>query len=281
MQPCQVCGGMAVDQNGYCTQCGTFRGQPTQPVSGAPYPPQPGGYQPYQAGPAPASGSPWPGQTSAAPYPYSGPPVSGTPGYPPPQQGRRPVMLILIGAIAVVVLLIGAIVVVALARSGKGGGTPVADNSKAGTSPSAAAAIDPCLVGTWQATSEHQQQDYPGVGPVTLIGQGVVTRVHADGTANDDYSKASPYTGSYNGHSITMTVTGTVQARITTANGTLTFHDPQANGTVSYKVDGQPVGSPIPLEVTGDPVQYSCQGKTATEHTTQYDVTMTKISDSP
>jgi len=36
MQPCQVCGGMAVDQNGYCTQCGTFRGQPTQPVSGAP-----------------------------------------------------------------------------------------------------------------------------------------------------------------------------------------------------------------------------------------------------
>ena len=98
MQPCQVCGGMAVDQNGYCTQCGTFRGQPTQPVSGTPYPPQAGGYQPYQAGPGPASGAPWPSQTSAAPYPFSGPPVSGTPGYPAQQQGRKPLTLILIAA---------------------------------------------------------------------------------------------------------------------------------------------------------------------------------------
>src|SRR6266568_3414653 len=217
MQPCQVCGGMAVDQNGYCTQCGTFRGQVTQPVSGAPQP----GY-PYASGPAPASGAPWPSQTSAAPYPFSGPPVSGTPGYPPPTQ-RRPVTLILVAACALVVVLIGAIVVVALARSGK----------------------------------------------------------HADGTVTDDYSKAGPYTGSYNGHSITMTVTGTVQSRITTANGTLTFHDIKADGTVSYKVDGTAVGSAVPLDVSNDPVQYTCLTKTATEHTDHYDVTLTKISDSP
>ena len=51
MQPCHVCGGMAVDQNGYCTQCGTYRGQVTQPVSGTPYPPQ-AGYE-YQV---PAAG---------------------------------------------------------------------------------------------------------------------------------------------------------------------------------------------------------------------------------
>ena len=31
------------------------------------------------------------------------------------------------------------------------------------------AAIDPCLIGTWQATSERQQQDYPGIGPITLF----------------------------------------------------------------------------------------------------------------
>ncbi len=273
MQPCQVCGGMAVDQNGYCTQCGTFRGQVAQPVSGAPQ----SGY-PYGA-PAQPSGAPWPSQTSAAPYPFSGPPVSGTPGYPPPQQNRRPVTLILIAASAVVVLLIGAIVVVALARGKKGDNTPVADSTTAAPGPSAA--IDSCLVGTWQTTSEHQQQDYPDVGPVTLIGQGLVSHVKADGSVTDDYTKATPYTGSYNGHSITMTVTGTVQSRITTAGGTLTFHDIQANGTVSYKVDGQPVGSAVPLDVSSDPVQYNCQGKTATEHTDHYDVTMTKVSDSP
>ena len=277
MQPRQVCGGMAVDQNGYCTQCGTFRGQPTQPVSGAPQ----SGY-PY-AGPqqAPASGAPWPGQGSAAPYPFSGPPVSGTPGYTqPPQQQRRPVTLILIAASALVVVLIGAIVVVALARGGKKpDGTPVADSTTVPPGPSAA--IDPCLVGTWQATSEHQQQDYPDVGPVTLIGQGEISHVSADGSVTDDYSKTSPYTGSYNGHSITMTVTGTVTSRITTAGGTLTFHDVKANGSVSYKVDGQPVGSAVPLDVSNDPVQYSCQGKTATEHTDHYDVTMTRVSGSP
>jgi len=274
MQPCQVCGGMAVDQNGYCTQCGTFRGQVTQPVSGAPQ----SGY-PYASGPAPASGAPWPSQTSAAPYPFSGPPVSGTPGYPPPTQ-RRPVTLILVAACALVVVLIGAIVVVALARSGKkGDGTPAANSTSAAAGPSAA--IDPCLVGTWQASSEHQQQDYPGVGSVTLTGQGEVSHVHADGTVTDDYSKASPYTGSYNGHSITMTVTGTVQSRIITANGTLTFHDIKADGTVSYKVDGTAVGSAVPLDVSSDPVQYTCLTKTATEHTDHYDVTLTKISDSP
>src|SRR6266700_3823249 len=236
MQPCQVCGGMAVDQNGYCTQCGTFRGQVTQPVSGAPQ----SGY-PYASGPAPASGAPWPSQTSAAPYPFSGPPVSGTPGYPPPTQ-RRPVTLILVAACALVVVLIGAIVVVALARSGKkGDGTPAPNSTSAAAGPSAA--IDPCLVRTWQASSEHQQQDYPGVGSVTLTAQGEVSHVHA--------------------------------------NGTLTFHDIKADGTVSYKVDGAAVGSAVPLDVSNDPVQYTCLTKTATEHTDHYDVTLTKISDSP
>jgi hypothetical protein len=274
---------MAVDQNGYCTGCGTFRGQLTQPVSGAPYPPQQGGYQ-YAPGPAPASGAPWPVQTSAAPYPFSGPPVSGSPGYPPPAPPgqRRSLVGLLIAGSAILVVLVGAIVVVSIVRSsghgdGNAGGTPTPGPPSA----AASAAIDTCLVGTWRATSERQTQDYPGVGPVQLIGQGQVTHVHADGTVDDDYAQASPYTGSYNGHAISMTVTGTVHSRITTANGTLSFHDIKANGMVSVKVDGATVGSPVPLEVSNDPVQYTCLTKTATEHTEHYDVTLTKVSDLP
>ena len=80
---------------------------------------------------------------------------------------------------------------------------------------------------------------------------------------------------------ITMTVTGNVQSRITTAGGTLTFHDIKPAGTVTAKVDGAVVGSPVPLEVSSDPVQYTCLPKTATEHTDHYDVTLTKVSDSP
>jgi hypothetical protein len=276
---------MAVDPNGYCTQCGTFRGQVTQPVSGAPYPPQGGGYQ-YQP---PASGPPWPAQTSASPYPFSGPPVSG-PGYPqsaPPQSAppanRRSLFGVLIAASAVLVILVGAIVVLAIVRSGKhpdpvATGTPTAGPA---STAAASAAIDPCLVGTWKATSEHQKQDFPSIGQITLTGQGEVSHVRADGTVDDDYSQATPYTGSYNGHSITMTVTGTVHSRITTSAGTLAFHDVVANGSVTLKVDGTTTGSPYPLSMSNDPVQYTCTGKTATEHTEHYDVTLEKISDQP
>jgi len=284
MQPCHVCGGMAVDQNGYCTQCGTYRGQVTQPVSGAPYPPQAGyEYQVPAAGyqQAPASGAPWPSQTSAAPYPFSGPPVSAAPGSAPPAN-KRPLFGVLIASCAVLVVLVGAVVVLAIVRSGGKHPDPVATGTPGGTTSTApGAAIDPCLVGTWKATSEHQKQEFPDVGTVDLTGQGEVSHVHPDGAVEDDYTQASPYSGSYNGHSITMTVTGTVKSRITTSAGTLSFHDVDANGTVTLKVDGTTAGSPYPLSMSNDPVQYSCTGKTATEHTEHYDVTLTKISDQP
>src|SRR2546423_3587690 len=276
MQPCQVCGGVAVDPNGYCTQCRTFRGQVTQgqvtqgqvtqPVSGAPYPPQ--GYQQ---------------PTSAAPYPFSGPPISGG-GYsaPPAPPTRNRYLGPLIASVAVLVLLIGAIVVLVIVRSGKHDvatgptGTPT---GPVGTAPGAA--IDPCLVGTWQAASERQQQDYPSIGPVTMIGKGQVSHIYPDGQVDDDWSQATPYTGSYSGHSITMVVTGTVHSTITTANGTLSIHDPTPNGSVVFTVDGAQVGSAIPLSVDSDPVQYTCLNNTATEHTSQYDVTLTKTSPNP
>ena len=270
MQPCQVCGGVLVDANGYCTQCGTFRGQPAQPVSGAPYPPA--GYPQY--GQSPASGAPYSAPpTSATPYPFSGPPMSGAGGYsaPPAPPTRNRYVLPLVASVAVLVLLIGAIVVLAIVRSNKsdGVGANGSPSPTTGGSSAPVAAIDPCLVGTWQASSERQQQDYPGVGPVTMIGKGQVTHVYPDGRVDDDYSQSTPYSGAYNGHTITMTVTGTVHSTITTSNGTMSFQDPKPNGTVVFKVDGSAVGSPIPLSVSTDPVQYTCLNNTATEHTSQ------------
>src|SRR6266567_3274645 len=96
MQPCQVCGSVTVDQNGYCTQCRTFRGQPV-------------------------SGVPWTAPQTAPPYPFSGPPVSGQPGRPAsaPPASRRALTGVLIAGSTLVVLLVGAIVVVAIVRSGK------------------------------------------------------------------------------------------------------------------------------------------------------------------
>ena len=44
------------------------------------------------------------------------------------------------------------------------------------------ASIDSCLVGTWKLASEHMQLDLPEIGAITLIGQGLVSHVHPDGS---------------------------------------------------------------------------------------------------
>jgi hypothetical protein len=281
---------MAIDQNGYCTRCGTFRGQVAQPVSGAPQYPSQGAYpypqqQPASGAPYPGqpSGAPYQGQVSGAPYPFSGPPISGG-GYqppPPPAPARRSFTGPLIASSAVLIALIAAIIVVAIVRSGGsnqagGGGTAT---PSASTAPSAA--IDSCLVGTWQATSDRETIDIPDIGPITVVGSGVTTHIHPDGRVTDDYSQAKPYTAQYNGHTLSIEITGAVTSTITTANNTLSFHNIQANGTETWKVDGQQLGSSIPLSVDSDPVQYTCSTNTATENTSHYDLTLTRKSATP
>ncbi len=291
MQPCQVCGGMAIDPNGYCTQCGTFRGQVAQPVSGAPpYPPQPQAAYPYPQQPpasgAPypgqASGAPYPGQVSGTPYPLSGPPISGG-GYqpPPPPPTRRSFTGPLIASSAVLIVLIAAIIVVAIVRNSGNNRAGPGGSQTPGASPTPSAAIDVCLVGTWQATSDRETIDIPSVGPITVVGSGVVSHIHPDGSVTDSYAQATPYTAQYNGHTLTIEISGTVTSTITTANNTMSFHNIQASGTETWKVDGTAVGSSIPLSVDSDPVQYTCSNNTATEHTSQYDLTLTRKSATP
>ena len=209
--------------------------------------------------------------------PYSSPPWQPS-GPPAPPPSRRGLIGVLIAGSAVVVLLVGAIVVVAIVRSGRHEPTPVSAGS---SGVPASAAIDTCLVGTWKITSEHMQLDLPQIGPVTLIGQGLVSHVHPDGSVDDDYAQATPYTGSVSGHTLSLTATGTAHSRITTADGTMSFHDVTANGTFSYAVDGVPGASTFPLSLSTDPVQYTCLNGNASEHTDRYDATWSKVSDSP
>jgi hypothetical protein len=264
MQPCHVCGGVAVDPNGYCTGCRTFRGQVNPPASGGPWSGQA----------APASG---------APYPRSGPPVSGGPGPPPPRGQRRPLVGVLVVGSVALVILVSAIIILVVARSGRP--NPVAADSSQSpgptASPEASAIIDTCLVGTWKATSEREQYDFAGVGPVLMVGQGQVAHIYANGTVDDDFSQATPYSGAYEGHSITMTVTGTVHSKITTAAGVLSFHDISETGMVRVLVDGVSAGSPYPLSISSHPVQYTCLSQTATEHTDGYDLSLSRVSSSP
>jgi hypothetical protein len=268
---------MAIDPHGYCTQCRTFRGQVQQPVHGAaPYPP---GYPQYP----PTSGAPYPGQSSGVPYPHqiSGPPISGAPGYPPPPPPRRSFLGILIASIAVLVVLIGAVVVVAIVRGGKPDPTPTLAASDGTASPTASATIDSCLVGTWTASSDRQQISLDDIGSVTLIGKGTVAHFHPDGFTEVDYDSAVPYQGSANGHTVRITVKGRSTSRISTSGNTMSFRDLKADGTLTAEVDGTSTGTSVPLELTDDPVQYTCSGNTATEHTSQYDVTFIRTSSNP
>ncbi|HEX5596158.1 MAG TPA: hypothetical protein VFX61_09120 [Micromonosporaceae bacterium] len=98
MQPCAICGSVSINADGYCAQCGTFRGTAAPPPHSG-YPPAQSGYpghaQPTSSPGYPTSGSPGypaggaPGYpvSGAAGYPQSpgapGYPSGGTPGYPP------------------------------------------------------------------------------------------------------------------------------------------------------------------------------------------------------
>ncbi len=280
MQPCQLCGGMVVDANGYCTQCGSYRGPIAAPPGSGPYP-------------TPVSGTPYP-PVSGTPYP----PVSGTP-YPPAGQpqyayppaaarGRNPNLALLITGGALVVLLVAAIIVVVVIR--KSGGTATANpggttshstGSTPTTSPTPAALIDTCLIGSWTVTKDVETLDIPNVGPIDVTGHGAVVRIRPDGSITQDYGPASDYAGTANGHKLTIKVKGTVQGTIRTANDTISFSDLQADGTETAFVDNKQVGTPVPLTPDTTPVQYTCAGQTATQRGTSLNMTLTKTSDSP
>jgi hypothetical protein len=205
-------------------------------------------------------------------YPVSAPP--------PPQRGTS--LLPLIALSCLVVLLVIAIVVVVAVRSGghSDAGRQTGSSGSPTPAASASALIDSCLVGTWRTTSDAEQLNIDGVGPVTVTGQGLLVHIQPDGTTYEDYSQATPYEGTANDHTLSISITGSVRGTIRTDAGTISFHDVTPSGTVTAKVDGTSLTS-VPLAVNSDPVQYTCSGSSATEHTSQYTVDLTKVSGTP
>jgi hypothetical protein len=238
MQPCHVCGGMAIDAAGYCVQCRTYRGQVAPPG----YPP---GYPAHPPAPAPPGG------------------------------GRSPFLIPLIAlCVTLAIVAVGIVVVVVVKSNRRAEAQP---GSGPTARPQRSAAIDPCLVGNWTIIRASQQFPIDGVGNVQLtLKTGTQTlAIQADGSVEDNYGGDSRYEGSGGGHTYTLDVSGKAHYTIRTVNSTITFLNTSADGSIAASIDGISVTS-VPLSVTSDPAHYTCSGNTATEHTDNYDATLTR-----
>jgi hypothetical protein len=284
MQPCPVCGGVTIDAAGRCTQCGTFRGQPTMGMQPQP----PAGMPPPQQMPPPMQPYPYQGQPSGAPYPSpaSGPPTSGAPmtspvaypGYPPqPPAQRRSAFVPLIAAVSAVVVLIAAIVVVLVVKNHRSPDpTPVA---QASVSPSASTLVDSCVVGTWKVTSDQTTVDFGGsYGKISVTNTEPYTiKMRADGTAVEDMGEATIFQGEVNNVIYTVGYSGTSTYSYRTGNGQLTINGAVAKGHWVLLVNDKTVGSGETV-ASNDPVQYTCSGDTMTEHRTDDSMQMSRTS---
>ncbi|WFE22834.1 hypothetical protein O7621_05715 [Solwaraspora sp. WMMD937] len=287
MQPCAVCGGVSVNQAGYCLQCGTFRGVPS---SQAGYP----GHPPQQP-PAPVyPGSGGPSYPGSAPPGYPGSGAPSYPGYPmapqPPDRGRSYLVpLVALGATFVV--LVAAIGVVIAVR-GTGDGNRVTADPSVSPTPSASATssalptpreaspplVDPCVVGTWQVDSYEEDialEEPFGKTRFSGVGPGARVELREDGSGTTDYGDSTTFEGFVAGTVVTLTISGQVTYRFRALDGTVSFSDVDADGTVTLSAPG--VGSESQtLVVEFDPASYQCDGDTMTQRTTLYTAEMSK-----
>ena len=184
----------------------------------------------------------------------------------PPVPPRSRWWLPLAASSCLLVLLVVAIVVVAADKAGRG-------RSRGTAGPSASAAIDPCLVGTWESTSDQQAIPVAGYGSVTVTGQGAVVRIGQDGSDVQDYGTSTPYRAEPGGQRLEIIVRGTVRGTVRTSGDTMRFEGMTASGTLTATVDGRVVTT-VPLTPGTDPVTYACSRDTLTEHGQQFDVTL-------
>jgi hypothetical protein len=274
MQPCRACGGTDISAAGYCARCGAHQMGDSYdiapPASGPGYAPSnfpasapPGGYDPSSAPPyqqpaypqqpaPPRQGYPQPG------YPQQQPGYAPAPGYPQqpmgfqgaPPQRTRSFAGPLIALTGVAALLVVGIIVVVVIRASSGGGGG-----------SEASSLDKCLVGTWKVTSSTQQV-VDKTGAFDLTGSGEV-----------DYGSGSRISGTFNGATIELRVSGSYTYKYATVNGTVTSTDIQVNGTVAYYVNGTQTTSE-PLSIDNQPSTYTCSGDRVTQSSSLYSVEM-------
>ena len=156
-------------------------------------------------------------------------------------------------AVAAAVLLVGAAV----------GGLALRQKPAATT-----ASLDPCVVGTWQATESYfilHDTDL-NVDNHLTGGQGEVLSIASDGSSFSDMSAAAQFTGSGFGHRYTVQVRGRTATKVSTSGDSVTVTPgAQLEGqTYVADRDGVQFGGGTPgvakLSTSGSTIKRSCSG---------------------
>jgi hypothetical protein len=252
MQPCEVCGGMGIDANGYCTQCRTYRGIPGQasyPQSPA-YPPTGGYQQQPMYGQQP--------QQYQHSQQYQQPTYAAPVQAPPKQRNAFTIPLIALSATLVVVVV--GIVAVVLIRNG--GDTPENPGG----------AIDSCVVGTWEVTDYSEDVAIDNVGKVTFTdkGKGAVIKFGKDGKGIQDFGSGTLFTGSVQGATVNLEISGTIRYDFKTNGSTISYSNLVSDGKAKISIPA--VGREETQDFTGsdDPSKYTCTGDKMTMSTSLY-----------
>jgi molecular chaperone DnaK len=128
-------------------------------------------------------------------------------------------------------------------------------------SPSLAAGLDSCVVGTWKGV--HQSvTNHVGLEPATFTGPGPASAVlRPDGTGTIDFgANGETLTATVNGNVWTEVVTGSATFTYQTSNGSLLFSDAHGSGTQTLYVNGiKDVTAPATALTTD---QYTCSSST-------------------
>lgn len=138
--------------------------------------------------------------------------------------------------------------------------------SQTSPSPSSSGAIDSCLVGTWREVSNESDLDLSGAGgaKARVQGAGRTLTFHPDGTELVDYGDGVTQSGrSADGVVVERTTTGTVEYRVSSREGTLSFTLITDDTQIVYRSGGRVVSEGRFGQSA--PVSYTCGGDTHTQ----------------
>jgi hypothetical protein len=132
--------------------------------------------------------------------------------------------------------------------------------------PPSSAVIDSCLVGTWREVSNESNLNLTGAGGARarVRGAGRTLTFRADGTEFVDYGGGVRKSGrSADGVLVEQTITGTVEYRVSTRDGILSFLLLADDTKIEYRSGGRVVAEGTFGE--SSPVSYTCVGDTHTQ----------------
>jgi hypothetical protein len=315
MQPCAVCGSVAINTAGYCAQCGTYRGVPgyQQQAGGQPgygqspgYAQQPPAGYPSSGGPGyPSSGAAGYPSSGAAGYSASGPagyPGAGAPGYAPgagypgspgyptafqAPERRRSLLMPLVALGSTLAVLVTAIVVVVVVRGGgDDDANPVTGPTTGSTSgpsteptPTAADGVDDCLVGEWQVTSHSEEVQNADLGKLRFTGgEGAGLTLNADGTGRSDYGSGTEFESVWEGKPIVLEIRGSYTYRYRTDDGQVDVSNLDSDAEARVLIDDDQVGQWVDFKPSANTASYTCTSTSMTQKALLYTTNFRRVS---